>query len=282
MASFVTRTIGDVVAEFVMTRTTFDGSLLVLEGDSDSKFWVPRIDRQHCQVVIAGGKPTVEGAVIRANEIPLAGILGIVDDDYDSPCAIAPVSQNVLRTDSRDVETMLLKSSALDKLIAEICDEAKVAAFRAAEGTSVRDALVARSLPFGKLRWLDRLKGWKFDFEKLSPFRFADTANWSIDEGAVLATVAADVGLTVAELSAALAQLSVTDPYTVLHGKDTTAVLAIGLRSRLANQQHPAERVCQMLRLAYDDTLANATDLFGRVRAWETNNAPFRVLKRPA
>lgn len=277
--AFITRAIGDVVAEFIMIRAAFSGSLLVVEGESDWKFWSPRIDKSQCHLVIAGSKPTVEGAVLRANGMPLAGILGIVDDDYDSVCGVGVVSQNILRTDSRDAEAMLLKSIALERVIAELSDAAKVAAFEAAEGTSVRDALVKRSLLFGKLRWLDKRRGWGFDFENLSPYRFGNVNDWTIDEPAVLAMVANAVGVTISALTEALAELVVADSYSVLHGKDTLAVLAMGLRGKLGGKPHPVDRLCQMLRLAYDDGIASATNLFVAVRNWEASNAPFRVLK---
>lgn len=53
----------------------------------------------------------------------------------------------------------------------------------------------------------------------------------------------------------------------------------MGVRSKLGNQQHPAERLSLMLRLAYDDAVANAANLFQRVRVWEAANEPYRILR---
>jgi len=173
---------------------------------------------------------------------------------------------------------MLLKSIALEKLLIELSDPTKIGAFQAAEAGPVREALLRRSLLFGKLRWLSKRNGWNFDFDQLSPFRFGDTVNWTVDEPAVLAFLANAVGMTAPQLATNLAALNVVDPYKVIHGKDTLAVLAMGLRSKLGNNQHPVERLCQMLRLAFDNSLANATLLLQGIRAWETNNSPYRVL----
>ena len=104
-------------------------------------------------------------------------------------------------------------------------------------------------------------------------------ANWAINEPAVLAEVARVVGLTISQLADALAALNVmTDPYLIIHGKDATAVFAMGLRVKLGNKQHPVDRLCQMLRLAYDNTIANNTRLFVGVRDWEGKNSPYRIL----
>lgn len=262
-----------------MSRTSFAGSFLILEGEIDSKFWSQRIEHTQCQIVIAGGKATVTGSVIRANGIPITGILGIVDDDYDSLCGIGLPSQNTLRTDCRDLEATLIRSGAFDRVLHELGDVAKIATFEAAEAATVREALIKRSILFGKLRWLDRQNGWRFDFDKVSPFRFGNMVNWTIDESGLLGMIAPAVGMTVAQLTTALGALPVVDPYSVIHGKDTAAVFTMGLRSKLGSTQHPAERVCQMLRLAFDDTMANATTLFQGVRNWEGANAPYRVLR---
>ena len=261
-----------------MSRSNFPGTLLVLEGHTDSKFWSYRISKTECQIVIAGSKPTVIGAVVRANGIPIAGVLGIVDDDYDSLCGIPLPSPNILRTECRDLEAILFKSPALEKVIYELGDATKIFAFEAAEGTPVRNALIARSLLFGKIRWLDRQKGWNFDFDRLSPWRFGDDANWAIDEAGVLTIVAATVGHTVADLNRLLVALPIGDHYLVVHGNDTAVILAMGLKRKLGNYQHPPERICQVLRLAFEDGMARNTRLFTEIINWEATNPPYRVL----
>lgn len=47
---------GEVAAEAIMTRMDFAGTLLIVEGDDDSRFFRGRIDKDACDVIIAGGK----------------------------------------------------------------------------------------------------------------------------------------------------------------------------------------------------------------------------------
>lgn len=278
MQTFVTRTIGDVVSEILMSRTAFAGSFFVLEGDSDSKFFSRRLAKDHSQIVIAGGKPTVCGAVMGAYHMGQSGILGVIDDDYDSICGIPTPTAHIVRTDARDIESLLLRSAALELVIHELGDHAKIAAFEAAEGITVREALVRRGLIFGKLRLLDKQNGWKFNFDNLSPGRFADTPNWAIDEFAVITHFSAELKLAPNALTNFLATISVTDPFVILHGRDTVNILAMGLRSKLGNHQHRVEQVNQMLHLAFDDAMASACPLFQQIRSWEAANVPYRVL----
>lgn len=111
MPAFISRNVGDVVAELLMSRSAFSGSLLVLEGDDDVKFWKARTPgHRECQFVIAGSKPTVSGAVAIADTLKQTGILGVVDDDYDSLLELPIPSANLVRTETRDLETLLLSS----------------------------------------------------------------------------------------------------------------------------------------------------------------------------
>lgn len=278
MQPFVTRTVGDVVSEMLMCRTAFRGSLFVLEGDSDSKFFSRRVVKTHSQIVIAGGKTTVCGAVLRAYHIGQTGILGAIDDDYDSIFGLPIPSADIVRTDARDIESLLLRSPALELVIHELGDHAKITAFETAEGVTVREALVRRGLFFGKLRLLDRQNGWKFNFDDLSPWRFADQQNWTIDESAVIAFISARTNSSPTALASSLAAIVVHDPFAILHGRDTANILAMGLRSALGNHQHHADQICQMLRLAFDDAMAAASNLFQQIKSWEAANAPYRVL----
>jgi len=276
MGAFVTRTVGDVVAELRMSRSNFPGTLLVLEGPSDSKFWYPRTISDECQIVIGGSKPTVTGAVIGSGD---AGTLGIVDDDYDSLVGVTLPSPNTFRTDCRDLEGMLLRSAALERVLHEVGDPGKIASFEQSEGRSVRRALLDRALLFGNLRLLDRLRAWKFDFDALSPYRFIDIATWSLDTAGVLQVVSTAVGVAIADLELELSRLPNHEDFTVAHGRDTLAILAVGLRMRLGSTQHSVERVCQMLRLAYSADDARASRLFEELGQWERANQPYRLLR---
>jgi hypothetical protein len=153
MTGFATRTVGDVVAEMLMSRTTTSGSLLVIEGSDDIKFWKTRIAAYPtCQLIQGGSKATVIGAVIKAESLHIPGVLGVVDDDHDSLVGRSLPSANLIHTGMCDIETLLLNSDALDHVVAELGDGSKIAALQAKEGMSIRDILVARSLIFGQLR----------------------------------------------------------------------------------------------------------------------------------
>ena len=263
-----------------MSRTAFDGSFLVVEGDDDIKFWKPRaLSRNECQFILAGSKPTVVNAVITAGGLKQTGILGIVDDDCDSVLGRSVPSVNLVRTETRDMETLMLSTQAFDKLLGELGDAAKIQALEQREGRSIRDAFVCRALVFGQLRYLSTALNWNVAFDRLSPWRFADIASWTFDRTTLVYEYTKQVpGITTDDIEAHIARIAMANPWCVLHGKDSLNVLAVGVRNCIGSQQHPVERLLQMLRLAFDSMLFRATQLYFAVRNWESANPPYRIL----
>ncbi len=74
---------GTIAAEIKMMRSAHSGAFLVVEGASDARFWRPR-RRGDCEIVDGEGKQNVVRGVRRLDAESVGGVLGIVDDDYDS------------------------------------------------------------------------------------------------------------------------------------------------------------------------------------------------------
>jgi len=151
---------------------------LLLEGEDDHRFWDRRVS-QGCELVIGDGKQNVEGAVRRLDTRRFSGALGIVDADFDRLQGRALPSPNLLATDAHDLECVLLRSPALDGVLAEYGDRAKIRRFEATQGGTVRDALLARGLIFGRLRWLALRRGWNLPLRRVGSRAF----HWSQNLG---------------------------------------------------------------------------------------------------
>jgi fructose-1-phosphate kinase PfkB-like protein len=131
-----------------LRRSTFLGAFLLVEGSSDKVFYERFIDKTVCELVIVAGKPSSKIRVMTVLRIledsSFHGVLAIVDADFDRLETSAHHSPNLLRTDTHDLETMLIDSPALDKVIAEFGSEEKIAEFG-----SVRAALVDAGISIG-------------------------------------------------------------------------------------------------------------------------------------
>lgn len=280
MSVFASRTIGDVVAEILMSRSAFAGSLLILEGDDDIRFWRPR-SRGHreCQFVLAGSKSTVLGAIAALEVKNQTGILGVIDDDCDSLLGIPLPSANVVRTETRDIETLLLFNNSFEKVLGEAGDLNKIEALEQREGVCIRDAFISRAVIFGQLRFLNSRNNWTVAFDRLSPWKWADIPSWTFNRTALIQAACDQIPqMTEDMLEAEIAQLHRYSPLSILHGKDCLDVLAIGLRSVIGNHQYSDKRIMQMLRLAFDKTMLRDTRLYSNIKGWETSNPGYKVL----
>lgn len=164
-----------------LRRSTFIGTFLLVEGSSDKVFYERFIDKVDCQLVIISGKPSSKLRVIAVLEIldgsSFNGVLGIVDADFDRLENLADNSSNLLRTDTHDLETMLLNSPALDKLIAEFGSEEKIAKFG-----NVKTALVKAGMSIGYLRWISQCDRLNLTFSEIKFSKFINEQSLQIDE----------------------------------------------------------------------------------------------------
>lgn len=269
-------------AEVLMRREVHSGSFLVVEGRSDSEFWRPRIERPACMLVPGQGKENVVGVLTRLDGRGFEGALGIVDSDFDLLERLRWPSRNLLATDTHDLECELLRSSALDRLLDVYADPDRLAVFERNNGKPVRDALVQRGLPFGRLRWLAHRKGWKrpFDALRASP-RFVDEEQWQVDLNNLYdVAVLEGLGEDRSGLDSELATLPPADPWCICQGHDLVELLRIGLRHVLGSSKRAAgsDELARYLRGCFQDRELDRGTLGQRIRAWELLNPPYRIL----
>jgi len=206
------RDAGIIENEIIMHRQVHPGSFLILEGPDDQKFWRPWVAPRRCELVVGDGKPNVEGAITRLDTRNFSGALGLVDADFDRLQDQTLPSPNLLATDAHDLKCVLLRSAALERVLAEYGNPAKIRCFEATRGSRVWDALLARGLIFGRLRWFALRQDWSLPFTKLTPEGFTNRDTWEVDrDGLYAVAVAAGVLQSTDTVQAAIAALPDAD-----------------------------------------------------------------------
>ena len=272
---------GTIASEVKMMRVDHPGAFLVVEGVADMRFWRPR-QYEACELVNGEGKRNVIGGVQRLDRERFGGVLGVVDDDCDSLMGIDVGTRNVVRTDVHDLECLLCRSSALEMVLAEYGDESKIRRFEMNAGTDVRGALLERALVFGRLRFAALRDGLDIDNSAIRVQRFVDRGTWTVDaEGLVRAVVKDGSPHDEGVVERCVARLPVVDPWRVARGHDMVSILRLGLRRVLGDL--PASvgdgQISRILRAGMASDELRATNLWAHMRAWETGNHPFRILR---
>ncbi|MBD2312831.1 DUF4435 domain-containing protein [Desertifilum sp. FACHB-1129] len=268
-----------------LRRSTFSGTFLLVEGSSDKIFYERFVDKTECTVItnsIPGKQRVIEVLLILENS-KFQGILAIVDADFDHLETPLHIDLNLIRTDTHDLETMLLQSPALDKVLAEFGSEEKIAKF----GRDIREALLEAGMLIGYLLWISQLDKLNLTFNGIVFSRFINEQTLQIDEAKFIQEVknkSQAPSLNNEDLQQRIAnQRSKShNPWQVCCGHDLVEILSLGLRKAIGSakpsdvEPYSLER---NLRLAYEESYFCTMQICSYVRLWEKSNQPFKVLR---
>ncbi|MDM8515037.1 DUF4435 domain-containing protein [Desulfobacterales bacterium HSG16] len=280
------------VAEIDMMRTAFSGAILLLEGESDSKFFQKFIDDNHCNILIAQGKENAVDAIKIANSEGKKGALAIIDadfwriDEYECP------HDNLLMADDHDIESMIFNSEAFDLIKNEYCSKEKIGKF-----DDLKRYIYDRAFPIAVLRFLSHNKRLELVFKKIDYKKITEKGSIDIKEEILIKNIISQTkenaknkgkSTTLPSDDAILeawSQMAVKcrdyELSELCCGHDLTELFARGLRTVFANQDKAVanrENMEKVFRLSFDTTHFNKTALSGLIKDWEQNNSHFRIL----
>lgn len=268
-------------------RQTFSGTFLLVEGSSDKTFYERFVNKLACQLVTTSGKPSSKQRAIQILEIlsksNFQGVLAIVDADFDRLQTIQDNNPNLLRTDTHDLETMLIKSPALEKVLAELGSEDKITKFN----QDIREFLLSVAVLIGYLRWISLSDELNLTFEGITFSKFINEQTLQIDIIKMIREVknkSQAFSLKDTDLQQKITNYKSTnnDPWEACCGHDLVEVLSLSLRKVLGSNKAAdveSNRLEICLRLAYEEVYFHKTQLYSDILTWESNNQPFQVLQ---
>lgn len=274
---------GEVIANrILMMRTQHKGAFLIVEGGWDVRLFKRFIDTSLCHVLDAQTKDNVLTAIGILEQRNFEGAVAIVDTDFSMLEGNQPTSRNVLLTDTHDIETMIISSPAMGKVLAEYGSQQKLAKL-SKDPCSI---LLHTATPVGYLRWVSLKFNLGLKFEELTFSHFVDKKTLEINVPTLLKVVrnhSRRPDLDIAKLHFEMLRLKNDEhnPWQVCCGDDMICILSIGLRKKLGSctalDTEPS-RLNRALRLAYETSHFYATRLCTSIRRWEEDNGPYRLL----
>lgn len=277
----------DIANEVRMRRTRWRGAFFLVEGSTDTLLYGRFVHRE--SIVVANGKEQVIQCLRILVTERFPGIAGIVDRDmWLLGEGEAPAIDGLLCTDGRDLESMMLRGGALDRLFETIGSAEKLQTIEA-KGDSPEDVLLRAASELGYLRWLcerDRSMP-RLRFQELTFSRFTDVKTLAIDRAAMLRTISnhsqqpIDLDL-VQKAIEALRDLTQQRGHTlwdICSGHDLVELLGIGLRSLFGScQQNELKSLDRMLVLSYQDEWFRQTSLYADMQAWQQRHPAHDLL----
>lgn len=268
-----------------LRRSAFKGTFLLVEGSSDKVFYQRFVDSNKCELISVSGKPSSKLRVIKVLEIleisNFAGIMAIIDADFDYLENSLRNNPNLFYTDTHDLETTLIKSPALDKVISEFGSERKISKFN----QDIRTVLLDAGILIGYLRWISQTDGLGLKFSNIIFSKFINEKTLQIDKLKLIKEVknkSQAFILTDENLNQRLIdkQNNSHDPWQVCCGHDLVEILSIGLRKAIGSNKVSdvePESLERNLRLAYEQVYFTDTQLYLSIQNWENKNQSFKV-----
>lgn len=268
-------TSSDISNTISMMRTNFDGTILVVEGVTDSRLYSKFTDRKGVRLVVAHSKDKVRTSVNqihdRRND---KKVIGIIDSDLDR-LKHKRAKGPVFMTDCRDAESMMISSDALDDVLAEYADPEKLALFESKFG-HVRDRVFAGAYPLGLLMYVSERNGLGLSFKSLDFRTFINIRDLECDIKAMIRESISNTNSdrTSEKYTSRLLHSEMEENHDVkevCRGHDLVNVLLVGLRDNFgaSNARHLREgELGGALRLAYDDEVFAKTQLYKDTKEW--------------
>jgi hypothetical protein len=270
-----------------MNRSQCKGAVVIVEGSSDVRVYRRFFDEDTCLVLPALGKANATGALKMLDEGGVIGILVIIDSDFWKLDGIESGNPNLLTTDTHDLETMILSSPALEKVLDEFCLHQK----RETIGIHVRDMLLDVGRPLGFFRWLSssRHENLALRFKNLHFEKFIRVENDTVSVH--IPRLVREVRLNtvnfmynereLAEKLRSMIESNHHDPWHVCRGHDLVTILTYLLREVFGNRRArdmDQDMVDALLRLSYEYRYFARTKLYDGIRTWENTHKGYRVL----
>ncbi|MBO0351039.1 DUF4435 domain-containing protein [Phormidium pseudopriestleyi FRX01] len=269
-----------------LMRTQYQGTFLITEGDTDARVWKNLVNTRLCSVENANNKQKAIAALDILEKDNCAGVLAVVDADFERLEGNISLTPNLLMTDSHDMETMLLQSPALEKVLAEYGSEDKKNKLTKSTGQDIPTLLILPGVFIGYLRWLSLKEGLSLKFEDLSFKKFIDETTLALDKFKLIKTVKNnsqrhDLDEQILHKQIEDLKQKTHNPWSVCCGHDLICILSIGLCKAFGScntKQVETIILEKDLRLAYERSFFSRTELYQAILQWEAANQPFQVL----
>jgi len=278
-------------------------TIVIVEGAIiDPLIYQSLFDVSRCHIEPAYGKRNAIRAIGILIQDNFQGVFAIVDDDFDLLDGANIQGDNLISTDKHDIETLIIASPALEKMLLFLMPADK-RRFQANFVKDVRETMINLCLPLGYLRWLLHNQNPPVDFSQINLRNFIDTKGLKIDITLTVREVLSknkDCGKPEGDLCKELQQYLAErkdDWSLVCQGHDLVRILCLILPTLLSTYAPYAKEerdaffeglpptignetnATKHLAMCYEKADFEKTAMYVKIRQWESNNQPYIVIR---
>jgi len=238
----------------------FQGSFLVVEGDTDARLLKRIVDITECTIIIAYNRSNAVEINSILDQDDFVCHIALIDQDYAGLLGEEFHSENIVLTQFNDMESMIFSGDAFERMINEYCNENKVSALKNAHSSELREILLNNATKIGVLRYLSKALGWELNFEDMS-YRYVRRADVAINvDDQIEHLRGRSHSTSMPILTEVKKRMSVliagsTDPYAYVCGHDLCEIISHAIHDVVGRSHQHLSRggqaVEEVLRAAY-------------------------------
>jgi hypothetical protein len=260
----------------MMRQVERQKTVLIVEGDSDSRSFGRFVRTSHCRVFSPGHPGGKEHALALFDDLKqkkFPGLAALVDADCDRLWGRNRGGIDICWTSAADREVMIVQSPAFEKFVTTHHFNGHVDTFR--------QQILRAAFPLGCLRTINRRQQWALDFKLLEYGRFVDAGSLVCDEPSCCREVLArnpNATESESDLLAAIGFVRDRNPnlQDAVCGHDVTALLSLVSGRKLATFLTTSQ-VEQQLDDCFELPHFIRTSTFEEWVQWEQRNAPYII-----
>jgi hypothetical protein len=267
--------------------------VLLAEGSSDVRVYA-FIVNENCRIFYADGKEIVLAVMALIRKAAYPGVVAIVDADFGRLFGRLHDADDVISTDTHDIETLVIRQvAALARFVVKygLCETKSrdFDSFRLrAITTQLQENVMQSGSIIGYVRFISARGGLAFDFKQLVHSRVyrVDAGRLQIDMGALEIEImgrcnTSNSPVKWAVITGELDNLRAKegDLWQVCCGHDLTNLLTIYLHA--AGIKITRAQVESDLSLFFDMLEFTATAMYSKLAQWEIQHPDYLLLRRP-
>lgn len=268
----------EIANEIRMRCVDTTGPFLLVEGSSDVTFFSHHITLEIENIIPSFGWENLVDAMTILQEEGLINILGVIDRDYRGIVATANLPEDIVTTDSHDLETMMFSSNAFQKVLRQKSSSHKVRVYPSGV-RGIKREILKLARPIGCLRFYSQFKGKPYSFNEMDIEKFIDRNDMSFSGNKFISHLRGispnNNSMPNHILNNALAETKkvsvLRDPYRLCCGHDLIEIMAIGLKSLWgshSSREISGQVLEELFMLAYSHQMFRETDLFRKMSDW--------------
>lgn len=258
---------------------------VLVEGKTDQAVWA-RFKADYCELMRADGKDKVIATLQLVNrKYPSWGnVAAIVDPDlWLIENSDVLNTANLLFDDIPDLDLMLITSPALETVVRNTITVEGAEEY----AERLRNEGLRLAMEFGCFRLFDyRQREYSLGFSQVAFEDVIDKRTLKLNVDAIAETLVRNSPITGSQLLEQIQRLhdELSPDIRLCRGRDVRAIMACLIEfddslSEKVKIQTKSGELSRALRLAYDFTYFVTTELYRRIRAWESSSIHYRIIQ---